>query len=221
MALNFVILFLQPGAKSGLASFLPEPKGSKVKSIALVPSNVQSRIQAARSATKHKKLNLTGTAKPIPNEKEDPDDSFGTSFFSHLESKPVEAPSAKVGPRMPHKPQVDPFSLYDYEGDGTALVDDPQLNEGTQSEQQQQQQQLHSLAGVQGRLLGKPDGNDSANLDPEAVSMRACMRACVCACVHVCVWTGNLVLTRAPNCNTDGYLVISGEANVQLLFMSC
>jgi len=83
-----------------------------------------------------------------------------------------------VGPRMPQKPQVDPFSLYDYEGDGTALIDDPQLTEDTQSEQQQQQQ-LHSPSGVQGRLSGS---NDSGNLDPEAV----CVFVCVCSVVCVC-----------------------------------
>ena len=40
----------------------------------------------------------------------------------------MEAPlsSVKLGPRMPQKLQVDPFSLYDYEGDGTALVDNDQ-----------------------------------------------------------------------------------------------
>jgi len=72
------VLFLS--YSRGPSQDYPEPKGSKVKSIALIPSNVQSRIQAARSATKQKKLNLTGTAKRTPSEKEDPDDSFGTSF---------------------------------------------------------------------------------------------------------------------------------------------
>ena len=116
---------------------------------------------------------MTGTAQPTPTDKEDPEDGIGTSFFSHLESKPVEVPAVKVGPRMPQKPKVDPFSLYDFEGDGTALVDDPQQIEDTQSGQQlhQQQQQLHSPAGVQGRLPGRPDGKDSTNLDPEAVSV--------------------------------------------------
>ena len=152
-----------------MASFLPEPKGSRGKNVSLVPPNVQSRIQAARSATKHKMSNLKGTAQPAPSVKEDQDDAIGTSFFSHLESKSVEAPSSvKVGPRMPQKPQVDPFSLYDYEGDGTALVDNPQERDDTRSvQEQQQQQQIHSPAGVQGSRLA---GNDSANLDPEAVS---------------------------------------------------
>jgi len=87
----------------------------------------------------------------------------------HLEFKPVEALSAKVGPHLPHKPQVDSYSLYDYKGDGTALVDDPQLNEDTQSEQQQ----LHS-SGVNQMVMIQ-------------LIWILKLYKFVCVCVYVCV----------------------------------
>ena len=166
---------LQAGAKSGLASFLPEPKAGKGKSIVLVPPNVQSRIQAARNATKHKKANfLSSSTQPqVTNAKEELDDEGTGNFFSYLDTKQTEehVSTLRVGPSLPQRSSQS--NLYHFE-DGSS----------TDTVAQSDQEQVATRG--EERLTEGIDGNSSAQLDPETVSL--CVRMCVCCvCDTVCV----------------------------------
>ena len=149
---------MQAGAKSGLASFLPEPKAGKGKSVVLVPPNVQSKIQAARNATKHKKANfLSSTTQPQEtNEKEELE---GTgNFFSYLDTKQTEehVSTVRVGPSLPQTSSQP--NLYHFE-DGSS----------TDTVAQNDQQQVTTRG--EERLTEGIDANSSAQLDPETVSL--------------------------------------------------
>ena len=144
-----------------MASFLPEPKAGKGKSVVLVPPNVQSRIQAARNATKHKKANLSSFPQQPTNDKEEPDE--GTeSFFSYLDCKPAEEQlsTVRVGPSMPQTNTQS--NLYHFEG-SSDVTDVKQVAEDVHSGQQQ------IASSVEDRLAAG-SVNSSSRLDPEAVS---------------------------------------------------
>lgn len=135
----------------------------------LVPPNVQSRIQAARNATKHKKTILSSSIQPVANEKDELDEST-ENFFSYLDSKPTEEhlSTVRVGPSAS---QINNQStIYAFEEDvsssdaTTTTTTTTQVIEGIQGNQQQ------VPSNVQERLSGGSDVNSSSHLDPEAVS---------------------------------------------------
>ena len=129
----------------------------------LVPPSVQSRIQAARNATKHKKANFSSsTIQPqVTNEKEELEETG--SFFSYLDSNQTEehAPTVRVGPCMPQTNNQP--NLYHFEDSST-----------TEDTKNSQQQAITS-GGVEDRLTEGLNVNTSSQLDPEAVSF----------CVHL------------------------------------
>ena len=139
----------------------------------LVPPSVQSRIQAARNATKHKKANFSSsTIQPqVTNEKEELEDTG--SFFSYLDSNQTEehSPTVRVGPCMPRTNQPD---LYHFEDSDTA--EDTKNN----------QQQVITGGGVEDRLTEGLNANTSSQLDPEAVSF----------CVHLSSYKYRISLSK-------------------------
>ena len=128
----------------------------------LVPPNVQSRIQAARNATKHKKANLSNFTQQVTTEREEPDEAT-ESFFSYLDSKPTEEQMStiRVGPSMPQTNTQS--SLYHFEGSSDVTGVKQVVGEDVQSSQQQ------IAGGVEDRLA-EGSVNSSSQLDPQAVS---------------------------------------------------
>ena len=125
----------------------------------LVPPNVQSRIQAARNATKHKKANFLSstTQPPVTIAKEELEETG--SFFSYLDSKQTEehVPTVRVGPCMPQKSNQS--DLYHFEESSTA------------KDAENNQQQVITGDDVEDRLTEGLNANTSSQLDPEAVSL--------------------------------------------------
>ena len=128
----------------------------------LVPPNVQSRIQAARNATKHKKANFLSstTQQQETNKKEELDDEATGNFFSYLDAKQTEehVSSVRVGPSMPQTNSQSHF-------------EDAISTDAVQVTESDQQQAAASTSMGEERLTEGLDTNTSTQLDPEAVSL--------------------------------------------------
>ena len=131
----------------------------------LVPPNVQSRIQAARNATKHKKANFLSstTQHEETNDKETLDDEGTGNFFSYLDTKQTEehVSTVRVGPSMPQANSQS--NLYHFEDDSATV-------QATEDSQSNQQQAAAGSSRGEERLTEGLDVNSSAQLDPETVS---------------------------------------------------